>query len=107
MMTPIHINNTLAIAYEKCVSTYELNLSAYDACYTKEPDITVTPTTPTTTILLAAYEISFTAYQLPVIAYDPYQVTLPYTKQWVHRSRLMLTIKWLPLMNKIEALTMV
>ena len=77
-MTPIHINNTLTIAYEKCMSAYELNLSTCDAYYTKEP---------TTTILTAAYEISFTAYQIPVIAYDPYQVTLPYTKQWAHRSR--------------------
>ena len=91
-MTPIHINNTLRIAYEKCVSTYELNLSTQDAYYAKEPDVAVTPTTPTTTILTAAYEVSFTAYQIPVIAYDPYQVKLPYTKQWVHRSRPMLTM---------------
>ena len=86
-MTPIHINNTLTIAYEKCVSAYELNLSACNAYHTKEPDVAVTPTTPTTTILTAAYEVSFTAYQIPVIAYDPYQVKLPYTKQWAHRSR--------------------
>ena len=90
-MTPIHINNTLTITYEKCMSAYKLNLSTCDAYYSKEPDVAVTPTTPTTTILLAAYEVSFTAYQIPVIAYDPYQVTLPYTTQWVHRSRPTLT----------------
>ena len=89
-MTPIHINNTLTIAYEKCVSTYELNLSACDAYHAKEPNVAVTPTTPITTILTAAYEVSFTAYQIQVIAYDPYQVKLPYTNQWAHRSRPML-----------------
>ena len=73
------------------MSAYKLNLSACDAYYAKEPNIAVTPTTPTTTILTAAHEISFTAYQIPVIAYDPYQVTLPYTKQWAHRSRPTLT----------------
>ena len=61
------------------MSAYELNLSACDAYPAKEPDIAVTPTTPTTTILTAAYEVLFTAYQIPVIAYDPYQVKLPYT----------------------------
>ena len=80
-MTPIHINNTLTIAYEKCMSAYKLNLSACDAYYAKEPDVAVTPTTPMTTILIATYEVSFTAYQIPVIAYDPYQVKLPYTEQ--------------------------
>ena len=69
------------------MSAYELNLSACDAYHAKEPDVAVTPTTPTTTILPAAYEVSFTAYQIPVIAYDPYQVKLPYTNQWAHRSR--------------------
>ena len=61
---------------------YVLNPSTYDAYYVKEPDITVTPTTPMTTILIAAYEVSFTTYQIPVMAYDPYQVKLPYTEQW-------------------------
>ena len=82
----------MTIAYEKCVSAYKLNLSTCDAYYAKEPDIAVTPTTPTTTILTAAYEVSFTAYQISVIAYDPYQVKLPYTKQWAHRSRPTLTM---------------
>ena len=72
------------------MSAYELSLSACDAYHTKEPDIAVTPTTPTTTILTAAYEVLFTAYQIPVIAYDPYQVKLPYTNQWARRSRLTL-----------------
>ena len=78
-MTLIHIGNTLTVAYEKCMSAYVLNLSAYHAYYTKEPDVTVTPTTPTTTVLSAAYKVSLTAYQFPVIAYGPYQITLPYT----------------------------
>ena len=78
-MTPIHINNTLTVAYEKGMNAYELNLSACDTYHAKEPDVAVTPTTPTTTILTAAYEVLFTAYQIPVIAYDPYQVKLPYT----------------------------
>ena len=82
-MTPIHINNTLTIAYEKCMSAYELNLSACNAYYTKEPDVAVTLTIPTTTILIAAYKVSFTAYQIPVITYNPYQVKLPYTEQWL------------------------
>ena len=56
-----------------------------------DPDVTVTPTTPTTTIHIIAYEVLFTAYQIPVIAYDPYQVNYPYKKQCVHRSRLTLT----------------
>ena len=86
-MTPIHINNTLTVTYEKGMSTYELNLSACDAYHEKEPDIAAAPTTPTTTILTAAYEVLFTAYQIPVIAYDPYQVKLPYTNQWVRQSR--------------------
>ena len=89
-MTPIHIGNTLTVAYKKCMSTYVLNLSTYDAYHTKLPNVTVTLTTPMTTILTATYKVSFTAYQIPVITYDPYQVKLPYTKQWVHRSRLML-----------------
>ena len=72
------------------MSAYKLNLSACDAYYAKEPDIAVTPTTPTPTILTATYEVSFTTYQIPVITYDPYQVTLPYTKQWARRSRPML-----------------
>ena len=55
------------------MSTYILNLSTY---YAKEPDVTVIPTTPTTTILLATYEVSLTAYGLP----NPYQITLPYTE---------------------------
>ena len=59
------------------MSAYKLNLSACDANHTKEPDIAVTPTTPTTTILTATYEVLFTAYQIPVIAYDPYQVNYP------------------------------
>ena len=71
-MTLIHIGNTLTVAYEKCLSAYILNLSAYDAYYAKEPDITVMLTTPTTTILSAAYEVSLIAYQFPVITYDPY-----------------------------------
>ena len=75
-MTPIHIGNTLTVTYKKCMSTYILNLSAYNAYYAKEPDITVAPTT----ILSAAYEVSFTTYQFPVIAYHPYQITLPYTE---------------------------
>ena len=62
------------------MSTYVLNLSTYDAYYAKEPDVTVTPTTPMTTILSATYEVSFTAYQFPVIVYNPYQITLPYTE---------------------------
>ena len=79
-MTLIHIGNTLTVAYEKCMSAYVLNLSAYDAYYTKEPDVTVTPTTPTTTILSATYEVSLTTYQFPVITYDPYEITLPDTE---------------------------
>ena len=90
-MTPIHINSTLTVTYEKGMSAYELNLSACDAYHAKEPDVAVTPTTPTTTILTAAYEVLFTAYQIPVIAYDPYQVRLPYTNQWACRSRPTLT----------------
>ena len=91
-MTPIHIGNTLTVTYEKCMSAYILNLSAYNAYYTKEPDVTVTPTTPTTTILSAAYEVSFTTYQFPVITYNPYQITLPYTEPKHYRSRPMLTM---------------
>ena len=71
--------------------TYVLNQSTYDAYYAKEPDITVTSTTPTTTILIAAYENSFSAYQILVITYNSSQVTLPSTKQWAHRSRPTLT----------------
>ena len=55
------------------MSAYILNLSAYDTYYAKEPDVTVTPTTPMTTILLATYEVSLTTYQFPVITYDPYK----------------------------------
>ena len=64
------------------MSACELNLSACNTYYAKEPDVAVTPTTPTTTILIATYEVSFTTYQIPVIAYNPYQVKLPYTEQW-------------------------
>ena len=69
------------------MSAYVLNLSTYDAYYAKEPDVTVTLTTPMTTILSAAYEVSLTAYQFQVIAYDPCQVTLPYNKPLRYRSR--------------------
>ena len=62
------------------MSAYVLYLSAYDAYYAKEPDVTVTPTTPMTSILSAAYEVSLTTYQFPVITYNPYQITLPYTE---------------------------
>ena len=59
------------------MGAYVLNLSAYNAYNAMDPDITVTPTTPTITIHLAAYEISFTTYQFQVIAYDTYHVCYP------------------------------
>ena len=91
-MTPIHIVVTLTVAYKKDTCAYILNLRGYDTYYAKGPDITVTLTTPLMTIHSAAYEVSLTTYQFPVITYDPYQITLPYTEPLRYRSRPMLTM---------------